>query len=276
MQYVIQHSLPYILASTCWQWGSSSDADTCRQWGSSSDAVSMEVDPVGTTSGDDLFVLLQLVENMRPLNASAAEAVLVEGSALQPSTSEEAVISHMPVLAEAGRMFSYTQLTHLTSIFQLHSLSSAFSIASQCLSHLSANTEPPPSMDWSCSGVVVWIGNARVSKLGSKCVVVKLTDLDLPGPRTELATLFVGEAADAFLGRCPGPSRPVFTNHCATQYPLPTTYSPLTTYYSPLTTHHSPFTIHYLLLTTYYSLLVNRYSHSLLTAHFSCILRSRC
>ena len=47
-------------------------------------------------------------------------------------------------------------------------------------------------MDWSCSGVVVWIGNARVSKLGSKCVVVKLTDLDLPGPRTELATLFVG------------------------------------------------------------------------------------
>ena len=80
MQYVIQHSLPYILASTCWQWGSSSDADTCRQWGSSSDAVSMEVDPVGTTSGDDLFVLLQLVENMRPLNASAAEAVLVEGS----------------------------------------------------------------------------------------------------------------------------------------------------------------------------------------------------
>ena len=24
MQYVIQHYLPYILASTCWQWGSSS------------------------------------------------------------------------------------------------------------------------------------------------------------------------------------------------------------------------------------------------------------
>jgi hypothetical protein len=268
MQYVIQHYLPYILASTCWQWGSSSDADTCRQWGSSSDAVSMEVDQVGTTSADDLFVLLQLVENMRPLNASAAEAVLVEGSALQPSTSEEAVISHMPVLAEAGRMFSYTQLTKLTSIFQLHSLSSAFSIASQCLSHLSANTEPPPSMDWSCSGVVVWIGKARVSKFGSKCVVVKLTDLDLPGPRTELVTLFVGEAADAFLGRCPGPSRPVFTNHCATHNThclLPTHHSLPTTHHSPLTTHHSPFTTYYSLLTTHYSLIATLTRCSLLT-----------
>ena len=138
------------------------------------------------------------MESMRALNTGAAEAVLAECIAPQPST-EEAAIPHMLVLAEAGHMFSNQQLTELTPVFKLHSLNSAFSMAFKGRSNLSvgASMMPPPLVEWSCSGVVVWIGEARERKFGRRCVLVKLNDL-----RTELVTLFVGDAADAFLGGC--------------------------------------------------------------------------
>ena len=86
----------------------------------------------------DLSMLLSLMECMRPPRTDATEAVLAECIGPQPST-EEAAIPHMPVLAEDSRMFSNQQLTEVTSVFKLLSLSSAFYTALQGRKNLSVN-----------------------------------------------------------------------------------------------------------------------------------------
>ena len=252
-----------------------SDAEVPMEGGQRPRTLSIKTFSEGGLDDDastaDLSMLLSLMECMRPPRTDATEAVLAECIGPQPST-EEAAIPHMPVLAEGGRMFSNQQLTQVTSVWKLLSLSDAFYTALQGRRDLSVDASttppPPPPVEWSCSGVVVWIGKAREFKFGRRCVLVKLSDFC-----TEQMVLFVGDAADAFVGGWPGPSHSLFTTHYATHYPLSTHHSPLTTYYSPLATHHSPLS----LLTSRYSLLATRYTthYSLLTVHFSCIPRSK-